>query len=387
MALNKLTDRKVAAFKGPGRIGDGGGLWLTAQASGAKQWTLRYTFAGKRREMGLGSYPIVPLADGREKALEARRLAKSGIDPILDRKQTAEIMSFAEAAREVHRINLPTWRNKKHADQFISTLETYAIPVFGDLSCTEIQPSHILEALQPIWLEKEETARRTKQRIGKVMEWCMAQGWRKDNPVVAASAGLPKQAKKVKQRKSLHHAEMRAVLAAVGGSEAAPRTKLAFECLVLTGVRSQEIRGAVWSEFNFEAGVWVIPAERMKMEREHRVPISGSVMELLEQARAESDGSDLVFAGSKFGKPMSDATLLKLVREQGFDVDIHGFRSTFKTWAMEETNVDKDAIEMSLSHSIGTAVEQAYVRTDLLERRRALMEAWAGYCGEKEAEK
>jgi len=378
--MNRLTDRKVKALKGPDRIGDGGGLWLTAQASGAKQWTVRFTLHKKRREMGLGSYPIISLIEAREMALEARRLVKQGLDPIADRRHSSEVLSFAEAAREVHRINAPSWKNAKHAAQFISTLETYTFPHFGDVSVADVQSHHVLSALQPIWLEKPETARRVKQRIGKVMEFAMAKGWRGDNPIDAAAAGLPKQSGQKQQRKALDYRQVSAVIEAVQASGAAQLTKLAFEFLVLTAGRSGEVRDATWAEINEDDLLWVIPSDRMKAGKEHRVVLSKRAMEIVRQARAHSDGSDLIFSGSRYGKPISDATLRKLVREHGFQVDIHGFRSSFRTWASEQTDYQGEIAEMALAHSIGNAVERAYKRTDLLDKRLALMDDWASYC-------
>ncbi len=383
MPTNQLTDRKVKTLKGPNRIGDGGGLWLSVQNSGAKQWTVRFTLDGKRREMGLGSYPIISLEEAREKALEARRLVKRGVDPITDKRRSSSILSFAQAAREVHSINAPSWKNAKHGAQFISTLETYAFPHFGDLSIASVQSHHILSALQPIWLGKPETARRVKQRIGKVMEWAMAQGWRVDNPVDAATAGLPKQNAQKNHRKALPYRDVPALIDAVQASGAAPLTKLALEFLILTAGRSGEVRESTWSEVNDTERLWVIPGDRMKAGQEHRVALSGRAFQILEKARPHSDGSDLVFSGSRYGKPLSDATLRKLVRALGFEVDIHGFRSSFRTWASEQTDYAREIPEMALAHSVGNAVERAYARTDLLDKRRALMEDWAEYCADK----
>ena len=381
---NQLTNLMVKSLKGPNRVGDGGGLWLSVQNSGAKQWTVRFTLDGKRREMGLGSYPIITLEEAREKALEARRLVKQGVDPIAEKRRSSSILSFAQAAREVHRINAPSWKNAKHGAQFISTLETYTFPHFGDLSIASIQSQHILSALQPIWLSKPETARRVKQRIGKVMEWSMAQGWRIDNPVDAATAGLPKQNAPKNRRKALPYREVPALIDAVQASGAAPLTKLAFEFLVLTAGRSGEVRESSWSEINETEQLWVIPGDRMKAGQEHRVALPGRAFQILEEARMHSDGSDLIFSGSRYGKPLSDATLRKLVRSLGFEVDIHGFRSSFRTWASEQTDYRPEIPEMALAHSVGNAVQRAYARTDLLDKRRALMEDWAEYCYPKQ---
>ena len=380
MPLNKLTDRKIASTKGPARLNDGGGLWLTVQPSGTRQWTLRFTQGKKRREMGLGSYPVVTLQMAREAALAARREVRSGQDPIAMRKRAQGLPTFEDAAHEVHRINAPSWKNRKHAAQFISTLETYVFPQFGGLPVTDIQAHHVHSALMPIWHEKPETARRVKQRIGTVMKWVLSQGMRVDDPTAAVEAGLPRQAGRKAQRKALAYDDVPKAIAAVNASQAGARTKLAFELLVLTAVRSAEVRGALWSEFDLEQGLWVIPAARMKMDREHRVPLPARAIEIVQAAEALADGSDLVFAGAHHGKPMSDATLRKLIRSQGFNVDVHGFRTSFRTWAAEQTSFPREIAEQALAHKTGSAVEQAYQRSDYLEKRRDLMNRWAEHC-------
>lgn len=379
-ALSALQVKNTSA---PGKYFDGNGLFLRVDPNGARFWIQRIVIRGRRREMGLGSADLVTLAEARAAALENRKLARSGGDPIQARREALAVMTLEEAAREVHRIRKPTWKNPKHADQFINTLQTYTFPTIGAMRAPEVTTADILAVLQPIWLTKPETARRVKQRLSTVFEWCITKGWRKDNPVAAVDPGLPKQSKKVINRKALPYPEVAACLDVVEASEAGLSTKLCFELLVLTCVRSNEVREARWSEIDLQAKVWEIPAGRMKMDRPHRIPLSARAVAVLK--RAQGLDGDLLFPGTKPGKPLSDATLLKLIRENGFPVDIHGFRTSFRTWAQEKTNFPREVAEAALSHLSGDAVERAYARSDLFEKRRKMMEAWAGFLDQKAA--
>lgn len=365
----------------PGKYFDGHGLFLRVDKTGGKFWVQRIVINGKRSELGLGSLDFVSLAAARVAAYENRKLARSGGDPLAERRQSKAVMTFEEAAREVHKLHLPTWKNPKHGDQFINTLATYAFPTIGKTRMTEVSSSDVLAVLQPIWLSKAETARRVKQRINTVMKWGIAKGWRKDNPVDAVDKGLPKQTTRKERRKSLPYSEVANCLATIAATSAGLSTKLCFELLVLTAVRSTEAREARWSEIDLQARLWEIPAERMKMDRPHRIPLSKRAMAVLERAQGLDD--DLVFPGTRKGRPLSDATLLKLVRENGFEVDIHGFRSSFRTWTQEQTNFPNEVAEAALARLSGDETERAYARSDLFEKRRKMMEAWAGYLSQE----
>lgn len=365
----------------PGKHFDGHGLYLRVDPSGAKYWVQRIVIQGKRTEMGLGSVDFLSLADARTVAFENRRLARAGGDPLAARRETRAVMTFEEASREVHRINLPTWKNVKHGEQFINSLATYAFPTMGRVKASDVTTADVLAVLQPIWLTKAETARRVKQRIGTVLKWCIAKGWLRHNPVDAVDKGLPKQTGKVVGRKSLPYDEVGSCLAVVGASGAGLSTKLCFEFLVLTCVRSNEAREARWSEFDLAAKVWEIPAARMKMDRPHRIPLSPRAMGVL--ARAEGLHEDLMFPGTIKDRPLSDATLLKLIRENGFPVDIHGFRSSFRVWAQERTTFPREVAEAALAHLSGDETERAYARSDLFEKRRKMMDSWAAFLAEK----
>ncbi|MGM0584942.1 MAG: tyrosine-type recombinase/integrase [Pseudomonadota bacterium] len=376
-ALSAAFVRQVSE---PGKYYDGHGLFLRVEANGAKRWVQRLAIRGKRREIGLGSASLVTLAKAREAALDNRRLARAGGDPLGAKRQAEAVLTFAEAARKVHEMHRPSWRNPKHAAQFITTLESYAFPHFGSVRVSDVSSADVLRALTPIWLKKPETARRVRQRIGTVMKWAVAQGWRQDNPAEAISQALPRHdATRVKHREALHYNDVGAALEKVKASGAGLSTRLAFEFLVLTATRSGEVRKATWDEMDLDKAEWLIPGERMKAKRPHRVPLSPRAVELLEQARALDDGSGLVFPGTRRGRPLSDMTLSKLLREQGIKAHVHGFRTSFKTWAQEQTNFPNEVSEAALAHVVKDKAEAAYARSDLFAKRRKLMSEWADY--------
>lgn len=376
-----LSAAFVRTVKTPGKYADGQGLNLKVEASGAKRWVQRINIRGKRTEIGLGPVSLVSLAEAREAALANRKEARQGGDPLRAKREAQAVLTFEEAAREVHRINVPSWSNAKHAAQFISTLQTYTFPKIGSHKVADLTTADVLAVLQPIWLEKPETARRVKQRIGMVMKWAIAKGWRQDNPAESISQALPKHDRTHKHRKSLPYNDVARFLTVVSGSKAGLATKLALEMVVLTAARSGEVRLADWSEIDLDKAEWTIPAQRMKAKREHRVPLSDRAVEVLKAAKALSDGTGLVFPGTKIGRPLSDMTLSKLVKQLGFDVDVHGFRTTFKTWCQEQTNVAREVSEAALAHVVQNKAEAAYARSDLFEKRRDLMQFWSDAIG------
>lgn len=367
----------------PGKYNDGQGLFLKVDKSGAKRWVQRIVIRGKRTEIGLGSASLVSLAEARESAIANRKLARAGGDPLQAKRTAQAILTFEQAARKVHKIHEPTWKNKKHAAQFISTLETYTFPRIGNLKVSEVTTADVLAVLQPIWLEKQETARRVRQRIGTVMKWAVANGWRQDNPAEAIAQALPKQTKAQAHRKALPYDKVPAFLESLKASDAGDATKLALELLILTASRSGEVRLADWSEFDLEQGIWTRPASRMKAKKEHRVPLSPRALEVLSEARRLGTGEGLVFPGVKHGKPLSDMTLSKMVKALGYDVDVHGFRTSFKTWTQERTNTPRDVSEAALAHVVKDKAEAAYARSDFFEKRRKLMESWAAHATEQ----
>ena len=381
-ALSAAFVRSVTA---PGKYTDGHGLFLKVDKSGAKRWVQRIIIRGKRTEIGMGSASLVSLAEAREQALENRKLARAGGDPLQAKRASEALLTFEEAARTVHQIHEPTWRNKKHAAQFISTLATYTFPRIGKLKVSEVTTADVLAVLQAIWLEKPETARRVRQRIGTVMKWAVANGWRQDNPADAIAQALPKQDKTQAHRKALPYDKVPEFLVALKASDAGTATKLALELVILTASRSGEVRLAEWSEFDLQEGVWTRPAHRMKAKKEHRVPLSPRALEVLTESRKLGNGEGLAFPGTKNGKPLSDMTLSKLTKALGYDVHVHGFRTSFKTWTQERTNTPRDVSEAALAHTVKDKAEAAYARSDFFDKRRTLMEHWANYVLENSA--
>lgn len=375
-----LTAISVRNTKMPGFYADGNGLYLKVDKSGAKRWVQRLMIQGKRRDLGLGPVSLVSLAVAREQAIENRKVARAGGDPLAERRKAEEVPTFEEAARHVHKQHLPTWRNPKHAQQWISTLEQYALPHFGNKKVRDITSADVLNALSPIWTTKPETASRVRQRIGAVMKWAIAKGWRMDNPAEAITKALPKQDKAARQHQSaLPYTEVSQAIATVQGSHASHAVKLAFEFLILTACRSGEVRGARWDEFDLKEKIWTIPAERMKAKRAHRVPLSPRAIEVLHEAQQLNAGNDWGFPSPTTGKALSDMALSKLMRDLGINAVPHGFRSSFRVWAGEQTSIPREVCEFALAHVIKNKAEAAYQRSDLFEKRRELMALWSAY--------
>lgn len=397
-----LSAKRVEKETKPGRYGDGHGLMLLVKPSGAKSWVQRISIQGRMVDLGLGSVDLVSLAEAREKALANRKLAREGKDPREERRRAEEILTFEQAAREVHRLHRPSWRNAKHAAQFITTLESYVFPHFGNRRVSEIGTADVLTALSPIWIEKPETARRVRQRIGTVMKWCVARGWCQFNPAADIAQALPRHDKTKEHRAALPYAEVADCIEAVRQSKASVFTKLCFEFLVLTAVRSGEARCATWDEITFihddpadprpSAATWTLPAERMKAKRPHKVPLSDRAIDILLEAKAlnmamgEAASAHLIFPGAKPGRPMSDMTMSKLLKELGFQTTVHGFRTSFRMWTQERTNFPREVAEAALAHTLRDKAEAAYARSDLFEIRSDMMTAWARYLGQESAQ-
>lgn len=377
----RLTAQAVRALNSPGLHADGNGLYLKVRANGAKQWIQRIVIGDKRTDLGLGPVSLVTLAEARERALENRKLARAGGDPLEAKRRSMEILTFKAAAEKVHSLSKPTWRNDKHGDQWINTVTTYVFPVFGSKRVDAVTSADVLAALSPIWNSHPETARRVKQRMGSVFKWAMANGWRTDNPAAAIGNALPKHDRsKVKHREALPYDAVAAAIQKVRSSEAGTATKLAFEFLVLTATRSGETREASWSEFDLDKAIWTVPAARMKAKKLHRVPLPSRCIAILEEAaKLKRDGDDLVFPGTKDKKPLSDMTLSKLMKDLGIAAVPHGFRSSFRDWAGEQTHHPREVIEFALAHVIKDKAEAAYARSDLFDKRRSLMNDWATY--------
>ncbi len=383
--MGKLTARKVETAR-PGKYGDGGGLQLAVASSGAKKWVLRFLWQGNAREMGLGSYPEVGLAEAREKAIAGRRLARSGVDPIAERKQDRRVPTFGKLADEVVTEQSKGFRNDKHRAQWRMTLETYAAPLRVK-AVDAIATEDVLGVLKPIWMTKTETASRLRGRIERVLNAAKAKGLRSgENP--AAWRGhlenlLPKRQKLTRgHHAALPYADVPAFVAKLRTRKAV--AALALEFAILTAARSGEVLGARWPEIDFDARVWTIPAKRMKSGREHRVPLSESALAILEKF-GEARVSEFIFPGQGAGRPLSEMVLRRMLRRDADVVTVHGFRSSFRDWAGNETHFPRELAEAALAHVVGDKAEQAYRRSDALEKRRALMEAWAQWCEPREA--
>lgn len=379
--MGKLCATGVKAATRPGRLGDGDGLFLVVGRSGSKSWVVRVQKHGRRRDIGLGSASKVSLAQARERARQVRAWMEDGLDPVFERRKAAGIPTFKEAAKKVVALHQKTWRNEKHETQWLRTLEVYAWPAIGEIRVSEITGPMVRNVLAEIWLTKPETARRVRQRIGAVLDWAYASGYRDtEAPMRSISKGLPRQPKKEGHFAAMPYSQVSAFMKRLRERESFSR--LALQFAILTAARSGEVRMAVWDEVDLENGLWVIPAERMKAKREHVVPLSRSALRVLQRCKElRSRNEPLVFPGTRPKQPMSDMTLTKLLREMKVPYTTHGFRSSFRDWASEETDVQGEVAEAALAHMVQNKTEAAYRRGNLLEKRRQLMSDWARYCG------
>jgi integrase len=377
----RLTARKVATAK-PGKHSDGGNLYLIVSETGSRKWVLRFTWRGAAKEMGLGSANDVPLADAREKAADARRTLSKGLNPIDERKRDDGTPAFGEMADRVCEALSAGFRNEKHKAQWRMTLNNYAAPLRAKPVDT-IATDDVLSVLKPIWTIKAETASRLRGRIEKVLDAAKAKGYRQgENP--ARWRGhldhlLPKPLKLTRG----HHAAMEyeAVPAFVGNLRQREATAArALEFCILTAARSGEVIGLKRSEIDFDKRVWTVPAARMKAGREHRVPLSPRALSIVKEMASAHDG-DFLFQGQRRNRPLSNMAMDMILRRmKKDDVTVHGFRSSFRDWAGNLSSFPRELAETALAHVIGDKAEQAYRRSDALEKRRKLMEAWAAYC-------
>jgi len=378
--VGKLTATGVKALRAAGSYGDGDGLFLIISNSGASSWMVRAQKNGRRRDIGLGSAKKVTLATARDRAARVRSQIEAGLDPVAERKKAAGVPTFRQAAASVHAEQKKAWRNGKHNAQWIQTLETYAFPTIGDMPVSTVEGPAIRDLLAAIWLTKHETARRVRQRIGAVLNWAHAKGYRDaEAPMKSVSIGLPRVTAKGGHHSALAYVELPAFMARLRERESGGR--LALETAILTAARSGEVRGATWGELDLAAALWTIPASRMKREKEHVVPLSPAAICAFNRAlTVRTDDAGLVFPGAKKGKPLSDMTLLKVLRDMNAGCTVHGFRSAFKDWAGEVGGFANELSEAALAHAIENKTEAAYRRGNLLEKRRTMMHAWGDYC-------
>ena len=380
--MGNLSAARIKALTKPGRHGDGDGLYLYIAAGGSKSWVQRITIDGRRRDLGLGSVRLVSLAQARNRAHDNRVAVANGRDPLAE-KRRGTTPTFREAAEAVHKANLPRWRNARHIDSWMQTLERHAMPVIGSMPVDRIEKIDVLSVLNPIWTDKAETARRVRSRIRTVLKWAQAHGHVEHNVAGEAIDGALPPMPKVKEHfRALHYLEVPDALAVVDASRASVAAKCCMRFMVLTAARPGEAVGALWADIDLDSREWRIPGHRMKAGSRHRVPLSDSALEVLDAAKAIHDGSEFVFPSPvKPGSSMSNMTLTKLLRDSGLaeQTTAHGFRSSFRTWALEQTDAAWAVAEAALAHTLGDATEQAYVRGDLFRERQKLMQNWADF--------
>ncbi len=398
--VEKLTPLAVSKATKPGYYGDGGGLWLQVSPSGSKSWIFRFTFSKKQREMGLGAVHTVTLPEARAKAKEYRLTLLEGKDPLetlkasklVEALERAKMMTFDQCAKAYIAAHRRGWKNAKHASQWENTLETYASPIIGKMPVALVETSLVVKVLSQqgkdklsLWDSKTETATRLRGRIESILDWATVSKYRQgDNPArwrghLDNLLADPSRSKRTVHHPALPWQEIGAFMAALRKQEGIAAK--AVELAILTVCRSGEIRLATWTEFDLDAALWVIPAERMKAKREHRVPLSAAALALLESMPRMGD---LVFPGAKPGKPLSDMSLTAVLRRmKRGDITVHGFRSSFRDWCAESVanSFPREVCEHALAYSLPDKVEAAYRRGDLIEKRTMLMQAWTDYCG------
>ena len=386
----QLSDRAVSAIREEGRHPVGGvpGLHIRITNTGHRGWVLRVKVGEQRRDMGLGSYPEVSLSEARDKAREVHASLRRGDLPATPAKHRQVAIAiacktFKECAEGLIKDKAGEWSNSKHRQQWENTLTEYAYPHIGALPVAEIDLPHVLACLEPIWRTKTETASRVRGRIESVLDWATVRKYRQgENPArwkghLDHVLPAPTKLVKTKHHRALAIDDMPKFMAALRQREGIAARALEF--VILTACRSGEVRGAQWVEIDKQAKIWTVPAERMKAGKEHRVPLSDAALKLLEnQPRIE--GSDYVFPGTK-GQPLSDMSLTAVMRRMEIDAVPHGFRSTFRDWAGDRTHFPRDLAEAALAHTLSSAVEAAYRRSDALEKRREMMNGWAEFCG------
>ena len=388
--MGKLTSRQVETLKSLGRHSDGGNLYLNISKAGAKSWVFLYRFGKSQREMGLGGVTTTSLAEARTKALVALKQLREGRDPLSERRAQEKVEAnkisfgaFADSYLEAHEAK---FRNAKHAAQWRSTLGPNYCSGIRALPIGEVDTEAVLKVLRPLWQKVPETAARIRGRIENVLDSAKAQGFRDGLENPARWKGHLKSILPARQRLTRgHHAalpydDLPALLTALRSKQGT--AALALELCILTATRSGETLNATWSEFDLAKGVWTIPAIRMKAGQEHRVPLAARALDILQSLhKLKLEHNPHVFAGNAQGKPLSNMAMTMLLKRMGqTEITVHGFRSTFRDWASEQTSFPHEVCEMALAHTIGNKAEAAYRRGDLFEKRKLLMDAWAAFC-------
>ncbi|MEO6823710.1 MAG: integrase arm-type DNA-binding domain-containing protein [Nitrosospira sp.] len=390
MSAHKLSALTVAKMSKPGVYGDGAGLYIRVTEGGSKHWIYRFTLAGKGHWMGLGPYPEVTLDEAREATLKARKKRYAGINPISARdaeNARALSLTFQQCADQYIASHRSGWKNPKHVGQWTNTIATYCGPVIGKLPVNEVDTGFVMRVLDPIWTNKAETASRLRGRIESILDWATVRGYREGTNPARWKGQLDhllpntSRVKRITHHAALGYTQIGELMATL--RQQAGNGSKALEFAILTACRSGEVRFATWEEINLKDKVWVIPAERMKAGKEHRIPLSDSAIAVLKQM---DNSTKLIFPGRDEGKPLSDMSLTAVLRrmDRG-DLTAHGFRSTFRDWASESTAYPQHVAEMALAHTIGDKVEAAYRRGDLFTKRTRMMQEWANYCNQTQS--
>lgn len=394
--MGKLTTKgvqKLVRESNPGMTNDGDGLYLKIGKGGGASWIYRFRWNGKLRDMGLGSFADISLSEARELASEQRKFVKQGIDPLAAREKRVDKeavpVTFTHCAARYIQSHRRSWRNVKHARQWVSTLKTYVRPAIGTQPIEDITTQDILKILTPIWTVKNETAKRVQGRIENILDFASAHGYR--DPVNPARwrghldklLAKPSRVQKVSHHPAMPYDQVAAFMSSIQFYNSLSSKALQF--LILSATRTSEVLNAEWHEVDIAKATWQIPAERMKTNREHRVPLSEQAMNLL-LSLPRVKGNNHIFPGMKAGRPLSNMSLLQFMRGLGYGPSgekgnyvPHGFRSSFRDWTGEVTSYPRDVAEMALAHAIENKVEAAYRRGDLFEKRRAMMQEWADF--------
>lgn len=391
----KLTALDVKRKRKRGMHGDGHGLYLQVHDGGSKSWVLRYKINGKSRHLGLGAVHTIGLAEVRIRAADARRQLIDGHDPITTQQNAriaarlaaAKTISFDQAAEKYIKAHSAGWKNAKHADQWTSTLRTYASPVFGSLPVSAVDGGFVMRVIEPIWKTKTETASRLRARVEAVLDFARVKGYRYGENPARWEGNLdqllpsPNKVTKVVHHAALPYAALPGFMLKLRTIDSVPARALEFA--ILTALRTKEVIGARWDEI--DGAVWTIPADRMKGGKEHQVPLSDAALAVLKTMRAISTG-DYVFPGRTGNKPLTNMAMLMVLRRMGHgDLTVHGFRSCFRVWAAEQTSFPSEVAEAALAHTVSSKVIGAYLRTSFFDRRVELMAAWAAYCVQRPA--
>ena len=391
--MHKLTALQVKQLKKRGLYGDGGGLYLQITKAGNKSWIFRYSVEGKQKNHGLGALHTFSLAEVREAARECRKLRQQGLDPIAEKKkravtaklEAAQSLTFEDCTEQYVAAHKKGWKINRHTAKWWRALELYAYPTFGDLPVGQIDANTVFAALEPIWQDKNETASRVRSRIEQILDWAKVRGYRKgENPEIwkgnlSHLLLAREKVKKVQHMKSLPYADMPTFWKDLSKRSTPASIMLRFT--ILTVARTGDTRFAVWDEIDFDEKIWTIPGERMKAEKEHRVPLSSEALKIL-KAQKKKRINNFIFPGPLKDKAFSENAMLTVLKDMNLKgrATVHGFRSTFKVWASEQTDYSNEISEFALAHVQGNKVQEAYKRTDLLDKRVPLMEDWAAYC-------